>query len=104
MGNNQRNIKGIEIQEYSREKGTGKRSILFCKNRCQLRNLPKNFGKWQTVYIFYRRAYLNGPWDKIQKVLVKKTRESNGKNAAPTLCSDRFTKRKNDLDNRKTRI
>ena len=56
------------------------------KTGCQWRNLPKDFGKWQTVYTFYRRAWLNGTWDKIQKILVKKTRESKGKNASPTYA------------------
>lgn len=42
------------------------------KTGCQWRNLPKDFPKWKTVYSFYRRACLNGIWDIIHKVLVKK--------------------------------
>ncbi len=56
------------------------------KTGCQWRNLPTDFGKWKTIYSFYRRACLNGTWDKIQKILVKKTREAKGKNAAPTYA------------------
>lgn len=42
------------------------------KTGCQWRNLPKDFPKWKTVYSFYRRACLNGIWDKIQTGLSKK--------------------------------
>ena len=49
------------------------------KTGCQWRNLPKDFPKWKTVYSFYRRACLNGIWDKIQKALVKKVRLAKGK-------------------------
>jgi len=56
------------------------------KTGCQWRNLPKDFGKWKTIYTFYRRAYRNGTWDTIQKVLVKKSREAKGKNANPTYA------------------
>lgn len=50
------------------------------KTGCQWRNLPKDFPKWKTVYSFYRRACMNGIWDKIQKALVKKVRLAKGKN------------------------
>ncbi len=56
------------------------------KTGCQWRNLPIDFGNWKTVYSFYRRACRNGTWDKIQKILVKKTRESKGKKASPTYA------------------
>lgn len=56
------------------------------KTGCQWRNLPTDFGKWKTIYSFYRRACFNGTWDKIQRILVKKTREAKGKNAAPTYA------------------
>ena len=56
------------------------------KTGCQWRNLPRNFGNWKTIYTFYRRACLNGTWDKIQKALVKRTRIAKGKNADPTYA------------------
>ncbi len=70
--------------EEKREQVNG--VFYLVKTGCQWRNLPTDFGKWQTVYSFYRRACRNGIWEKIQKVLVKKTRESNGKNASPTYA------------------
>jgi putative transposase len=56
------------------------------KTGCQWRNLPKDFPMWKTVYSFYRRACLNGLWDKIQQSLVKKIRVANGKNESPSYA------------------
>ena len=56
------------------------------KTGCQWRNLPKDFPKWKTVYSIYRRACLNGIWDKIQKALVKKVRLAKGRKEAPSYA------------------
>ena len=48
--------------------------------------MPKDFPKWKTVYSFYRRACLNGIWDKIQKALVKKVRLAKGKKETPSYA------------------
>lgn len=58
----------------------------FVKTECQWRNLPKDFPKRKTVYSFYRRACLNGTWDKIQREIVKKVRVSKGKSEKPTYA------------------
>lgn len=58
----------------------------FVKTGCQWRNLPKDFPKWKTVYSFYRRACLNGTWDKIQRALVKKVRLESGRKEEPTYA------------------
>ena len=55
-------------------------------NFSQWRNLPKDFPKWKTVYSFYRRACLNGIWDKIQKAPVKKVRLAKGRKEAPSYA------------------
>ena len=55
-------------------------------DRGKWRNLPKDFPKWKTVYSFYRRACLNGIWDKIQKTLVKKVRLAKGRKEAPSYA------------------
>ena len=60
--------------------------IYVVKTGCQWRNLPKDFPKWKTVYSFYRRACLNGIWDKIQKALVKKVRLAKGKKETPSYA------------------
>ena len=56
------------------------------KTGCQWRNLPKDFPKWKSVYNFYRRACLNGIWDKIQKSLVKKVRLAKGRKEVPSYA------------------
>ena len=56
------------------------------KTGCQWRNLPSDFPNWKTVYTFFRRACINGTWDKIQRELVRKTRLAKGKNADPTYA------------------
>ncbi len=58
----------------------------FVKTGCQWRNLPKDFPKWKTVYGFYRRACLNGTWDKIRRALVKKVRLASGRKEEPTYA------------------
>ena len=58
----------------------------FVTTGCQWRNLPKDFPNWKTVYSFYRRACLNGTWDKIQRKLVKKVRVASGRKEEPTYA------------------
>ena len=47
-------------------------ALYVIKTGCQWRNLPEVFLNWKTVYSFYKRACLNGTWDKILQVLKKK--------------------------------
>ena len=72
------------------------------KTGCQWRNLPKDFPKWKTVYSFYRRACLNGIWDKIQKAPVKKFRLAKGRKEAPsyTLIDSQSAKTVSSNENR----
>lgn len=56
------------------------------KTWCLWRNLPKDFPKRKTVYSFYRRACLNGIWDKIQKTLVKKVRLAKCRKETPSYA------------------
>ena len=58
--------------------------LYLVKTGCQWRNLPKDFPKWKTVYTFFRRAKLNGLWDKILRHLVNKTRINAEKCESPT--------------------
>ncbi len=41
------------------------------------RDLPKDFGKWKTVYTRFRRWSLNGVWESIWGILKKKNRTTN---------------------------
>ena len=51
---------------------------------CKWRQLPHDFPPYTTVFNFYRKAVREGLWDKILKMLVQKTRETNGKSDNPT--------------------
>ena len=83
-------VKGI-LKEAKYRSVEGKREQInavfyFVKTGCQWRNLPKDFPNWKTVYSFYRRACLNGTWDKIQRKLVKKVRVASGRKEEPTYA------------------
>ena len=60
--------------------------LYLVKTGCQWRNLPKDFPNWKAVSMFYYRAQKKGVWDKILKMLVKKTRKAQGKNEEPTYA------------------
>ncbi len=53
---------------------------------CKWRQLPHDFPPYTTVLNFYRKAVREGLCDKILKMLVRKTRETNGKSANPTYA------------------
>ena len=55
-------------------------------NGCKWRALPHDFPPYSTVHSFYRRARLNGLWDKILQHLVKVTRRRAGRNPNPTYA------------------
>ena len=46
---------------------------------CKWRQLPHDFPPYSTVHSFYRRARINGMWNKILKYVVKKTRINAGR-------------------------
>ena len=46
---------------------------------CKWRQLPHDFPPYSTVHSFYRRARINGLWNKILKYVVKKTRINAGR-------------------------
>ncbi len=59
--------------------------LYLTKTGCQWRQLPKDFPNWSTVHSFFRRARLDGIWEKILKSLVKQDREKLGRNPDPTF-------------------
>ncbi len=54
------------------------------KTGCQWRNLPHDFPPAFTVSSFYRRARINGLWDKILQRLVALSREKAGREPCPS--------------------
>ena len=57
--------------------------LYLVDNGCKWRNLPHDFPPYSTVHSFYRRARLNGLWDKILMHLVEVTRKKEKKNPNP---------------------
>ena len=53
---------------------------------CKWRQLPHDFPPYSTVHSFYRRARINGLWDKILEHLVKKTRTNAGREESPSYA------------------
>lgn len=60
--------------------------LYLVKTGCQWRNLPKDFPNWKAVSMFYYRAQQKGIWEKVLKMLVKKTRKANGRNENPSYA------------------
>lgn len=60
--------------------------LYLVKTGCQWRNFPKDFPNWKAVSMFYYHAQKKGVWDKILKMLVKKTRKVQGRNEEPTYA------------------
>lgn len=53
---------------------------------CKWRQLPHDFPPYSTVHSFYRRAKINGLWNKILKYVVKKTRINAGRKENPSYA------------------
>ena len=60
--------------------------LYLVKTGCQWRNLPHDFPPYPTVYSFFRRAKLNGLWDRILEQVVKITREKAVRAPQPTFA------------------
>ena len=62
-------------------------AVLYLVNSgCKWRQLPHDFPPYSTVHSFYRRARINGLWDKILEHLVKKTRTNAGRKESPSYA------------------
>ena len=73
------------MRKYKWDKRELVNAVLYLvKTGCQWRNLPHDFPPVFTVHSFYRRARLNGLWDKILEHLVKVTRQKAGLSENPT--------------------
>lgn len=54
-------------------------------NGIKWRNLPREFPAWQTVYGYYRLWVRLGVWEQINSALVMQVRQSEGRDAEPSL-------------------
>jgi transposase len=55
-------------------------------NGCKWRALPHDFPPHQTVYDYFRRWVKTGLWPKINQLLLKQVRVSQGRDEEPTLA------------------
>jgi putative transposase len=56
------------------------------KTRCHWRMLPSDFPPWRTVYEYFVQWRSTGTLRKIQQLLTKKVRRSEGKKSLPTIA------------------
>lgn len=54
-------------------------------NGVKWRNLPSDFGAWQTVYGYFRLWVCLGVWESINRILVRDVRTMVGREAEPSL-------------------
>ena len=55
------------------------------ENGVKWRNLPADFPAWQTVYGYFRLWVRLGVWQRLNNALVRRVRESVGREAEPSL-------------------
>ena len=86
----------LTMRKYKWEKRELVNAVLYLvKTVCQWRNLPHDFPPVFTVHSFYRRARLNGLWDKILQYLVKLTRQRAGYAAMAVIAVLSFLRHTN---------
>ena len=62
-------------------------AILYVnRTGCQWRMLPKDFPPWQTVYGYYWRWNQSELWERINAVLVRQVRQSEGRDPQPSAA------------------
>ena len=54
------------------------------KTGCQWRQLPHDYPPYSTVWSFFRRAKINGLWEKIMDSLVVRVRVKAGRKPSPS--------------------
>ena len=75
----------VGMREYKHSKRELTNAVLYLVDSgCKWRQLPHDFPPHFTVHSFYRRARLNGLWDRIRQHLVKLTRRRAGLSEEPT--------------------
>jgi putative transposase len=58
--------------------------LYLVDNGCKWRAKPHDYPPHDTVWSFYRRARKSGLWERIMDALVRKTRESAGREESPS--------------------
>ena len=76
-------FKGMRNCKWSKRELTNA-ELYLVDSGCKWRQLPHDFPPYSTVHSFYRRARLNGLWEKIRGYLVILTRKKAGRKETPT--------------------
>ena len=77
--------KGLRTYKWDKRELTN--AVLYLVDSgCKWRELPHDFPPYSTVHSFFRRARINGLWDRILEALVKLTRENAGRSPDPTYA------------------
>ena len=75
------------MRTYKWEKRELVNAVLYLVDSgCKWRQLPHDFPPYSTVHSFYRRARLNGLWDKILEHVVKLTRKKANRKTKPSYA------------------
>jgi putative transposase len=63
--------------------------VYVTKTGCQWRMLPKEFGRWETVYGYFNRWSRQGVWQQIMEALNRQERQRQGRKPTPSAgCVD----------------
>ena len=77
----------VGMREYKHSKRELTNAVLYLVDSgCKWRQLPHDFPPYSTVHSFYRRARLNGLWDKILEHVVKLTRKKANRKTKPSYA------------------
>jgi putative transposase len=57
------------------------------KTGCQWRMVPREFGKWNTIYAYFKAGRQAGVWAKLMEVLRQRERRRQGRQAEPSAGS-----------------
>src|SRR4030095_4107009 len=61
--------------------------LYLLKTGCQWRMLPREFGKWNTIYSYFKRWRQEGVWAKLMEVLRQFERRRQGRQPEPSAGS-----------------
>lgn len=61
--------------------------LYLVKTGCQWRMLPREFGKWNTVYSYFKRWRQEGVWARVMEALRQFERRRQGRQAEPSAGS-----------------
>jgi putative transposase len=61
--------------------------LYLLKTGCQWRMLPRDFGKWSTIYAYFKRWRRAGVWTRLMEALRRLERQRQGRHPEPSAGS-----------------